>query len=304
MGVKGLYSLVKPFGNHVDIRTLKNKRIGIDISYFMYRWGTDDIIRYLEFIKLLWSNDNKVLLVFDGKPGQYKIQEVERRKAVAESAGKYATSLQESLKNNEFTCEQKITIESAININIRKSTRPTKEKRQLLKRVFYEQLIPMLKSTEEADELLVALNKEGDIDIVISGDTDLLRLGAKCLWVPKDDNGYEYTELDYNTVLRNLNLTEDQFQDMCILSGGVPQIQMNTRLDIRKAWSYIRLYGSLDKVARKHDKIFVESIVSLKQTIFEAKESIHSNSVSMWLREDEADRVEAWRKGLSVPYKY
>ena len=304
MGVKGLYSLIKPFGHHVDIHTLKNKRIGIDISYFMYRWGTDDITRYLEFIKLLWSNDNKVLLVFDGKPGQYKLQEVERRKAVAESAGKYATSLQESLKNNDFTSEQKTIIESAISTNMKKSIRPTKEKRQILKKVFYEQLIPMLKSSEEADELLVALNKEGDIDIVISGDTDLLRLGAKCLWVPKDDSGYEYIVLEYDTVLRSLNLTEDQFQDMCILTGGIPQIRMNTRVDIRKAWSYIRLYGSLEKVAKKHDKIFVETLGSLKQTLFEVKNSINSNSVSMWLREDEADRVEAWRKGLPVPYTY
>ena len=110
--------------------------------------------------------------------------------------------------------------------------------------------------------------------------------------------------LEYDTVLRSLNLTEDQFQDMCILTGGIPQIRMNTRVDIRKAWSYIRLYGSLEKVAKKYDKIFVETLGSLKQTLFEVKNSINSNSVSMWLREDEADRVEAWRKGLPVPYTY
>jgi 5'-3' exonuclease len=270
----------------------------------MYRWGTDDITRYLDFMKLLWSNDNKVLLVFDGKPGQYKVPEVEHRKAVAESAEKYAASLQESLRSCDLSAQERTIIEAAICTNLKKAARPTKEKRQRLKKVFYQQLIPMLKSTEEADELLVALNKEGDIDIVISGDTDLIRLGVKCLWVPKDDSGYEYTELEYDKVIASLALTEDQFQDMCILTGGIPQILMNTRLDIRKAWSYIRLYGTLDRVARKHNKIFVESPSSLKQTLFEVKNSIHSNSVSMWLREDETDRLEAWRSGMPAPYKY
>lgn len=304
MGVKGLYSLIKRSGQHVNIHNLKGKRIGIDISYFMYRWGTDNITRYLNFMNLLWSNDNKVLLVFDGKPGQYKVPEVERRKVVAETAEKYAASLQESLTSSDLTSQQKTIIEAAISINLKKASRPTKEKRQRLKKVFYEQLIPMLKSTEEADELLVALNKEGDIDIVISGDTDLLRLGVKCLWVPKDEDGYEYTELEYHKVIQTLTLTDDQFQDMCILTGSAPQIHMNTHLDIRKAWSYIRLYGTLDRVARKHNKIFIGGQASLKQTLFEVKNSVYSNSVSQWLREDEADRLEAWRNGLPMPYKY
>ena len=79
---------------------------------------------------------------------------------------------------------------------------------------------------------------------------------------------------------------------------------MNTHLDIRKAWGYIRLYGTLDRVARKHNKIFIGGQASLKQTLFEVKNSVYSNSVSQWLREDEADRLEAWRNGLPMPYKY
>ena len=294
MGIKGLYSFIKASGTNIDIREKSNLRIGIDISYFMYRWGVEDATKYLDFIRTLGTNNNKVLFVFDGKPGKCKDQELEQRKAVVTAAETYETSLEEAIAapNAEFSEEQKWIIHRTIKTEKKKAARPTKENRQRLKRIFYEESIHMLKSHEEADDLLVALCKGNDIDIVMSGDTDLLRLGAKKLWIPIDE--YNYLEFDYINVLKNLNITKEQFQEMCIL--------VTNNVDIRNAWTYIRVYGSIKNLMAQK-KLPRSWHLSLRE-VTEQIEVINTLSVEKWIREDEREWLEAWRAGRSPKYSW
>jgi len=306
MGIKGLYSFIKHLGKPVSIRDASHMRFGIDISYFMHRWGTDDVQQYLDFINSMLVNNNRVLFVFDGKPSKHKETEIEQRRVAASAAEKYATSLQGAMAEPtaDFTKEQLQILNNTIDLQLKRAMRPTKEKRQQLKRLFYENLIHMLKSSGEADELLVALNKEDDVDILISGDTDLIRLGARRIWVPlNNDDGINYLEFEYSMLLKALNLNERQFQEMCILTGGVPSVQVLKPVDIRKAWSNIRVYGTIQQFMFKNGQEKLYTSTYDKEIIMN-KKNINENMVKQWIREDEYDRLEAWRNGLPPPYKY
>ena len=315
MGIKGLFTFIKHAGKivHSGSQQTQSLRIGVDISYFMYRWGTESSKKYFDFVQQFEKMGHKVLFIFDGKPSKYKEAEIETRRAVAHKAQAYVTSLSNSLIEEELTKEQQGIIHKIIKSEKKKAARPTKEQRQWLKRRFYEHKIHMLKSTEEADELLVSLQLNGVIDVIISGDTDLIRLGAQRLWVPIDSNsidgnncssihtGHEFLEFSLTRVLKTLNLTEPQFQDMCILTGGVPQIAVQRHVDIRKAWSWIRVYGSIEGLIDKHPAYWPCDYPSIREKIGELKSPANLDE---WVREDERDRLEAWCKGEPPPYTY
>lgn len=302
MGIKGLFTFIKPTGQFLNISQEKNLRIGVDISYFIYRWGTDSPSKYIEFVNKLKQNKNRVLFVFDGKPSKYKEPEIETRRVAFAKATNYINSLSNSLRDDILTQEQKTVINKVIRCEKKKAIRPTKEQRQALKRIFYEQKINMLKSTEEADELLVSLQLNNEIDVIISGDTDLIRLGAQRLWVPTDDIGEQFIELGLDRVLKKLNMSEQQFQEVCVLTGGVPHIVVQRHVDIRKAWSWIRVYGSIRSLVEKHPGYWPYD--SMKELTQKLNSLVQPKFLTDWVREDEVDRLNAWRKGETAPYTY
>lgn len=302
MGIKGLFTFIKPTGRPLNTGQAKNLRIGVDISYFIYRWGTESPGKYIEFVKKLGQNKNRVLFVFDGKPSKYKEPEIETRRAASAKASNYVNSLSNALTEEHLTQEQKEVIYKVIKSEKKKAVRPTKEQRQALKRAFYEHKIHMLKSTEEADELLVSLQLNNEIDVIISGDTDLIRLGAQRLWVPTDDSGEQFIELGLDRVLKKLNMSEQQFQEMCVLTGGVPQIVVQRHVDIRKAWSWIRVYGSIRSLIEKHPGYWPHD--SMEELSEKLNALVQPKFLTDWVREDEVDRLLAWRKGEAPPYTY
>lgn len=324
MGIKGLLSFIKSSGKIVNIQTNtvgdvgerqnieKGLRIAIDISYFMYRWGVEDVNKYLRFVRQLESHGHRILFVFDGRPNKYKEKVIETRRSIIEKASANASSLQEVLASSEaehFSEEHKWVLQKTIYIDSKRGTRPTKEQRQALKCKFYENKIHMLKSTEEADELLVSLQNNGHIDIIISGDTDLIRLGTERLWVPTDCDAMgvsKFLEFGLTRILKTMNMTLMQFQDMCILTGGVPQIgNVQKEIEIKKAWSLIRIYGSIKGLIEKHPDMWPceKGFLDKSRSILEETEKFLDN-LHHWVREDERDRLDAWQQGAQPPYTF
>lgn len=302
MGIKGLFSFIKHTGKIITLNKLNGLRIGVDISYFIYKWGTESPNKYFEFVSELEALGNKVIFIFDGIPSKYKEPEIQTRKQVAAKAASYADSLESSLSEQlNLSSEQTAIITHTIQRERKKGMRPTKEERQSLKRCFYERKINMLKSAEEADELLVALMKNGDIDTIISGDTDLLRLGAERILVPTDESGSNFIELEHSKVLKRLNLNSQQFQEMCILTGGVQQIEVKRRVDIRKAWTWIRIFGSIEGIIENHKDYWPCHWPSVREAIENLR---MPDNVEDWIRKDDMILLEAWRKDLPMPYMY
>ena len=86
MGVRGLQSFLRQYSVPKTFDDLLNpkfsrQRIGIDISFYIYRWqGNTEKI--LDFIRALQKNRHQVLLVFDGRAEDGKQWEAQRRRDV------------------------------------------------------------------------------------------------------------------------------------------------------------------------------------------------------------------------------
>jgi 5'-3' exonuclease len=302
MGVKGLYSFLKPSGQPLNIKSVRNLRIGIDISFFLYRWGFAPEI-YFNFIRTLQENGNRVIFVFDGKPGAKKEPELEERRRKFNAAEQYVISLEENMATGNFDAQQTEILQRTVDVEKRKLKRPTKEERHSLKQAFYREWIPMLKSIEEADELLVALIRENDIDVVITGDTDIIRLGALRVWMPTNDNATQFLEFNSAKLFKKLGITWEQFQEVCILCGGNGMGFDDTRrIDIRKAYNWIRVYGSIDGIIKRHFDWWPCDFRNIHERIADAIAFTKNNTVAQWVRDDEKDRLIAWRQGAQMPY--
>uniref|UniRef100_A0A6C0IC90 XPG N-terminal domain-containing protein n=1 Tax=viral metagenome TaxID=1070528 RepID=A0A6C0IC90_9ZZZZ len=302
MGVKGLYSFIKSSGKPLNIKCARDLRIGVDISFFLYRWGFAQEL-YFSFIRTLQENGNKVLFVFDGKPGAKKEPELEERRRKMEKAEKYVLALEENMAASLFDTQQTEILQKTIEVEKRKIRRPTKLERHTLKEAFYREGIPMLKSSEEADELLVALIRENDIDVIITGDTDIIRLGASRVWMPTNDSATQFLEFNSAKLFKSLGITWTQFQEVCILCGGNSMGFDDTRkIDIRKAYNWIRVYGSIATIIKKHFEWWPCDFKDIHKRIAESIAFTKGICVEQWLREDEKDRLVAWRQDERMPY--
>ncbi len=78
--------------------------------------------------------------------------------------------------------------------------------------------IPIFRAKGEADALCAKLSLTGQVDAVVSEDADNLMYGCQKL-IRKVGWGTTAEVLDLKVLLSELNLTQDQFVDLCILSG-------------------------------------------------------------------------------------
>ena len=76
--------------------------------------------------------------------------------------------------------------------------------------------IPYIRARGEADALIGILYENNTIDVCLSEDMDILVFGCKKMIKFQKKQIYEY---DLNFILNKLNITNDQYMNMCILFG-------------------------------------------------------------------------------------
>ena len=120
----------------------------------------------------------------------------------------------------------------------------TFEDKQLLLDLFREHGIPFVVAKGEAERSCVWLVKHGYGDVVVSDDYDALALGAPRL-LRNFDAKRATEELRYAEVLQALGLTEDQFREVCVLSG-CDFFERWPGLGPLTVYKHIKAFGSMD----------------------------------------------------------
>jgi hypothetical protein len=254
MGIRGLQSFMKKYSRTCDIDELldpKNAklRIGIDALFYIYRWQ-GDVEKFLEFLRRLQANKQHVLLVFDGKAEDSKAMETQKRRETRDAEIKSANQLQELIDTEELTSDEKFLLESKVKEHKEKGWSMLREERHLFKERLYQEKIPMIKAKGEADSLLAAMSAKGDIDLVISGDMDLVAMGAKLVWAPQED-GYKFCEFDREMILDKLNMTDWQFRTMCAMCFTEAGHEHNSH-SVQKVYDMIQRYKSIELLRKKN----------------------------------------------------
>jgi len=229
MGIKNLSQLLKSDASNsytkVDIKSYKNEIIAIDSSILLYQFLiqirskdnhgysqllvdsegeiTSHIQGFLNRTANLLELGIKPVFVFDGKAPDLKFAELQRRKELKKKA------LEDSLKASdpeEYNKAQKR------NIHI------TTEQTQDIKKLLILLGVPVITAPGEAEAQCAEFVKSGKAYGTATEDMDALTFGTGIV-LRKFTGDEKVTEINLHKVLSELELSYDQFIDLCILCG-------------------------------------------------------------------------------------
>jgi 5'-3' exonuclease len=280
MGVRGLYHYIKAFLKPPDY---ENHRIGIDVSSLLYRFH-GDFEKIYEFLTPLLKN--KLLFVFDGKAPKYKERELQIRKVAKEIADNRIELLKDSLKTivNQETIS---IIKKRIQDLELENYTPSYEVKQNFKKFLYSKNLTYIKSSGEADSLLVDLYYHNYIDAVVSNDMDYLVSGVKILYVPVKNI---LKQVNLNEILEHEELNLEQFKEVSVLMG-IDNNRIFVVDDFGIAASFIRHYGCISIMKEKMPHLFSDII-----DVLEVKKRYnYTKNINTYLKVEHKDRLELWK---------
>ena len=192
----------------------------------------------------------KPIWIFDGVPPEQKKHELAKRKEIKMKAKKAEEEVKD-LGNVEE--QRKFAVRG-----IRVTSTMTEDSIKVLELMG----LPVYKAKSEAEAQCVHLLKKGKVAAVVSDDMDCLTFGAKVLLKGVKSKNDPIYEISLDDLLKEADLTMDEFIDFCILCGCdyLPTIH---GLGPVTAYKYIHKYKTIEKVI---EAIEEENQESMKKT--------------------------------------
>ncbi|OVA16596.1 XPG/Rad2 endonuclease [Macleaya cordata] len=272
MGIKGLTKLLADKApkcmKEQKLENYFGREIAIDASLSIYQFlivvgrnGTQmltneagEITSHLQgmftrTIRLLEAG-LKPVYVFDGKPPDLKRQELAKRYSKRLDATDDLAAAIESGDKEEIEKFSKRTV------------KVTKQHNEDCKKLLRLMGVPLVEASSEAEAECAALCKSGKACIfgvyaVASEDMDTLTFGAprflRHLMAPTSRK-VPVVEFEIAKILAELNLTMDQFIDLCILCGCDYCAGIRGSIGGQTALKLIRKHGSIDSILENINK--------------------------------------------------
>ncbi|CAG8374053.1 unnamed protein product [Penicillium salamii] len=254
MGIKGLHGLLKSIQKPCHIKKFSGQTLGVDAYGWLHR-GTVacsvDLVlenptrKHLDFVlnrvRMLLFFGVKPYLVFDGDNLPSKAgteQERARRRQESKALG---LELQRKGRMPEAYQE----FQKAVDVTPYMARQLIEELKQMN--------VQYVVAPYEADAQMVYLEQQGDIDGIISEDSDLLVFGAKRLLSKLDQHGecIEINRADFGAC-REVSLagwSDADFRTMCILSG-CDYLANIPKMGLKTAYRIVRKHRSVEKALR------------------------------------------------------
>lgn len=277
MGIKNLNKLLYKYCPEAftekHISEFAFKTIAIDTSLYVCKFKSihgDDWLQHIFYlVAKLRENDIHVVFIFDGKAPEDKNDEREDRIKKRKILEDKVMNLQMSINNyhetneidknlNKFT--HKNILNNKIMFNISDAEQYlSKVKKQiitkspndfkLIKELLDVLNVPWYMAPMEAECAATDLCKRGLVEAVLSEDTDCLTYGCPILITKFKSYTGIYTEVNYNTILEKLEITSEQFIDLCIMCGcdynkNIP------RVGVMKSFDLIKKYNDIDEISK------------------------------------------------------
>jgi 5'-3' exonuclease len=252
MGVKGLYSCLKPYSFPVKLQDVSPQRIALDAYPFLYKYK-QDISSCIQLFQSIVAAGHQCQLFVDGNPPKEKLEELASRKQQREEAYRKAKALKEVLENEETASQldesAKQVLEKQIQMYLVESYSIKKEIREeFLRRVKEETSIPVIMCEGEADNCLIEASLKGTVDIVIANDMDLFVGGVERLWIlGKTQADPLFLEFQRSVISKKVGIHPHFWTDVALLAGyeKTPELK---RCSVQQAIIWIRYYGSLENL--------------------------------------------------------
>lgn len=173
--------------------------------------------------------------VFDGIPPSLKRKELSRRKKIKQEAKEKLSEAKETGDVDQQLKQQKRQVSM--------SSKIIDDAMKMLRLMGF----PVIKASCEAEAQCVDLLNKKLVDAVASEDMDCLTFGCSMLLRGLKSKDRQIVEIDLKKVLSSLELTMDQFVDLCILCG-CDYCESIKHMGPVKALKYIKEYKTIERV--------------------------------------------------------
>ena len=212
---------------------LEGKRIAVDISIYLYKYEGDNMLLENMYLMLsIFRHHNIIpIFIFDGKPPPEKKELLMKRKEDKQEAKKEYEKLQKSLDNNaDFDDSEKQEIVATMDQLKKQFININKDKIEQVKELIRAYGATYYDAPGEADELCALLVLKKKVWACLSEDMDLFVYG--CPRVLRYFSLMNHSVVLYHMkgILEELSLNQQEFREICILSGTDYNINANTNL--------------------------------------------------------------------------
>jgi len=233
----------------IKLETLINKKIAVDISIYLYKFlSYDDYMEHLYlFLSIFKYYCIIPIFIFDGKPPPEKQALLKRRFSEKYKAYDEYKCLEQN--KSEISDKQQL-------MEIEKTMNSLKKKMIRITHTHISQAIELINAfgfqhyfaPNEADQLCIYLTTIGKTYATLSDDMDMIVSG--CPLVLRNFNMTTHKVLLYDTtnILKDLQLTLQEFRDIVVLSGTDYEISSSfstssrPNIHIRKSFEYYKKY--------------------------------------------------------------
>lgn len=280
----------------IKLETLINKKIAVDISIYLYKFlSYDDYMEHLYlFLSIFKYYCIIPIFIFDGKPPPEKQALLKRRFSEKYKAYDEYKCLEQN-KSEISDKKQLMELEKTMNSLKKKMIRITPthicQTIELINAFGFQHYF----APSEADQLCVYLTTIGKTYATLSDDMDMIVSG--CPLVLRNFNMTTHKVLLYDTtnILKDLQLTLQEFRDIVVLSGTDYEISSSSKpnIHIRKSFEYYKKYketemdGSIDfytwlnknGIIENNDLYKISDLMNI-ETYINALENFIKNNIS------------------------
>ena len=214
----------------INMAELSGKRIAVDISIYLYKYEAENALLENIYVMLsIFRHYNIIpIFIFDGKPPPEKRQLLIKRREDREEAQEEYKKLELQLEklDREKDKEKQEIIENMVLLK-KQMTQINREQIEKVKSLIRAYGATYFDAIGEADELCALLVIKKKVWACLSEDMDLFVYG--CTRVLRYFSLMNHTAVLYfmKGILQELHMTQDQFKEICVLSGTDYNINAN-----------------------------------------------------------------------------
>lgn len=229
---------------------LSGKKIAVDISIYMYRFASDEVLienMYLMLSVFRYYNIIPIF-IFDGKPPPEKYELLQKRKENKKDAESEYNKLKEMLELNK-NMDEADRQEIIYNMDMlkKKFVSISKNDVETVKNLIRYYGATYYDSPGEADELCSALTMKEKVWACLSEDMDMFVYG--CPRVIRYLSLLNHTAVVYDLkdILCNLGINQKQLREICILSGSDYNLGIDNANSLNDVLKLFRKYYKSNK---------------------------------------------------------
>lgn len=245
MGIKGLFQFLSKYEKRVFVTdAVQGKLVGLDMFWFVHQSKGDITVIY-NYLTPIIQHAKEVHCVWDGTPTANTAVARKEREVKRQQLMDTIVQLDNVLtfQMDQLSEENEYVIHAYMNDLRKRTWKPTPDYINTVKKWLLLQGCFQYQQKGQADELLRELEKEKQIELVITNDSDLLTLGSAHLL--RMYNAVEGGLYDTKYIYGCLHWTKQQWKNFMRLCREMKHP------DILMAYSWTSVYRDMNVIRTK-----------------------------------------------------